>query len=445
MKLAATSRKVAACCVWHTGWDADAQAPEYVRRWADGIRRNTLIAAPDLHCFTDGEVNVEGVATHPLPVDLPRWHSKFGVFKAPELAAYDQAFYFDLDTMITGNMDGWFSVDTGFAMVKDPFHPKTMNSSLMTWKPGEMAWLADKAVKENPPPGTGDQGLIESWVRGNGSTVADFSENFVVWDLKNDLYKNPHLLPGPVTMFHGHPRPHEIDWMLPTKKERRRRRLLEPRVLAVPKVKRLEAVKPNGEMKGKTVWIIGGGPSIKGVDLDTYLMDECVLAINDAYGFKCAEHMFFGDPSWWAVHGDRLASWPGTIWTSSSVSADNVRRVRSVGTGLPARRGMIGWNANSGFAGLSLALQCGATKIYLVGFDMAFGADGESNWHPNIKEVKDCAYTRMLAHETKMAKDFTRHWADSVEVWNTNPDSRMCLFPKCELMPLLERREVVSP
>jgi hypothetical protein len=72
----------------------------------------------------------------------------------------------------------------------------------------------------------------------------------------------------------------------------------------------------------------------------------------------------------------------------------------------------------------------GAGRIFLIGFDMGFGPEGESNWHPNpLDDVKTFHYQRYMDEIQRTLSDITIKWPE-VEIVNLNPDSKMECFPK---------------
>lgn len=91
--------------------------------------------------------------------------------------------------------------------------------------------------------------------------------------------------------------------------------------------------------------------------------------------------------------------------------------------------GTIGWGGNSGFGALNLAVQFGAKRIILVGFDMRL--DRGVHWHglhpgglhnPNARNVE--RWRRVVDEAAPMLK------ALGVEVLNASPISALRAYPK---------------
>lgn len=110
----------------------------------------------------------------------------------------------------------------------------------------------------------------------------------------------------------------------------------------------------------------------------------------------------------------------------------NVRRVtvvKSIDRLLVSEFGIIGWGGNSGFGALNLAVQFGAQRIVLVGFDMRI--DKGVHWHglhkgglsnPNTKNVE--RWRRVI---DEVAPVLT---ALGIAVVNASPVSALAAYPK---------------
>src|SRR5712691_1103973 len=125
----------------------------------------------------------------------------------------------------------------------------------------------------------------------------------------------------------------------------------------------------------RTVFVVGGGPSLKGFDF-ARLRGHHVLAINAAFvDVPWADVMFFRDQEWFARNRDALADWAGLIVTlSHGAKADWPDRIALVAANteeMPRAR-------TSGHQAVSLALMMDARRIVLVGFD--WNPDG-GNYH----------------------------------------------------------------
>lgn len=150
----------------------------------------------------------------------------------------------------------------------------------------------------------------------------------------------------------------------------------------------------------QTVFIVGGGPSLRSVDL-ALLEDRHVIAVNNSYQLlPKAEVIFFGDARWWNWHGKDIPDdYPGRIITIAGARYVNSRVCR-MGREfqLPLSddpKYLSGWD--SGYAAINLAYLAGASRIVLLGFDMGF-TNGEAHWHEDHPEqTPESNYTNLFA------------------------------------------------
>lgn len=187
----------------------------------------------------------------------------------------------------------------------------------------------------------------------------------------------------------------------------------------------------------ENVFIIGGGPSIKNLDIDRILDGYKVLGINDAYLFDCCDICFFGDKSWFDVHKDYLLEFKKPIYTTAEVEQSGIIKLEQKSSGFIKSNIKVGWNCNSGFAGINLALNMGAKNIFLLGFDMQ-KTNEESNWHENIRQVRGHCYTTYLKFEQEILNDFEKYFSDR-NIYNCivgDIDSKLSIFPKVKLYEL---------
>ena len=102
---------------------------DYVTKLRNGVARH-LHVKHDFVCFTDN--SVEGVRCEPLPVPLPTWWSKIGLFKLREPMVY-----LDLDTVITGDLQRLADWE-GFGILADPMGGLGSGIMKLTGNEGEV-------------------------------------------------------------------------------------------------------------------------------------------------------------------------------------------------------------------------------------------------------------------------------------------------------------------
>ena len=182
---------------------------------------------------------------------------------------------------------------------------------------------------------------------------------------------------------------------------------------------------------GETVYILGGGPSLKGFNFNK-LRHKLVIGCNDAYqlGSEICDVIHFADTEWLEIHLERLNAYKGTITTTARLNSiqPRLRALKRYETGLHTDG--IGYNGNTGLSALNLALLYGATTVYLLGFDMCLGEEGEANWHPNeVNEPDARHYARFLSHMNQVTADWKSKFPNA-KIINLNPESKMTGFPK---------------
>lgn len=192
--------------------------------------------------------------------------------------------------------------------------------------------------------------------------------------------------------------------------------------------------KPEPLFWGKTVFILGNGPSLNQKEIDRlypYYADQ-VVAINDSADlFPWARVLFFRDLDWFLRNKNLVLDWENEVVTPN-VSARNllhtIRRVRV--EHVKEFRGLgsdsIKYGRTSGHLALSLAITMGASHVVLLGFDCRV-VDGRSHWNDKAPQVSEIVYK----------SDFLRYWNGwgelaqmaGVRVTNATPGSAIKEFP----------------
>lgn len=190
----------------------------------------------------------------------------------------------------------------------------------------------------------------------------------------------------------------------------------------------------------RPVWIVGGGPSLKGFNF-SYLRDLDVVAINKSF-----MDLPFAKIVWWTDAKFYLMclnnKWPlmkhlgvkcaGTDHRDDVKYPKEVRQFKFDGSsGLSFAEGYLRHGNNSGYAAINLVIAYGARRIRLLGYDMKLSESGDDHYHdgyPGFSKTKQRTYTeKMLPYFDKMLPDLKRCGA---EVINCNPDSALNTFPK---------------
>ncbi len=184
---------------------------EYVNILFDSVWRNIDDKTEfQFICFSDrlDEYYTEGVIVKPLPGDLKGWWNKLWLFKEGQFDPEDRIIYFDLDTVITGDLTELLSYQGDFSILRDIYRPNGLQSSVMAWNGswGKHIWNEFEAYGR-PDMNGGDQAWIEAHVL-KVDKLQDLYPNFFA------SFKAQCGLMYPkgakVVFFHGLPRPHEV-------------------------------------------------------------------------------------------------------------------------------------------------------------------------------------------------------------------------------------------
>lgn len=204
------------CCVK----GGDLYGPEYVNNLFDMVSRNLRAMPGRFVCFTDDASGIDTrVQCEPLPLSLEGWWNKLYLFKPGVFKEGERVLYFDLDTLILGDIDEIAGFIAPFAMLRDFYRPDHWASGVMAFTVGKETaqiwnrWLSANKLRIDG----GDQAWIEKIL----------IERSIKPELLQDIfpgqfvsYKADCLGVAPkrgtrIVCFHGHPRPHECgaDWV----------------------------------------------------------------------------------------------------------------------------------------------------------------------------------------------------------------------------------------
>lgn len=109
-------------------------------------------------CLTDEPFELSGVEFIKVKSDLGGWWNKILVY---QLCREGETLFLDLDTIVTGSLDCFVSLDTKFAALRDFWRPEGLGSGVMYWR-GDHSDIYRRWKKAGRPklPG-GDQEWLE--------------------------------------------------------------------------------------------------------------------------------------------------------------------------------------------------------------------------------------------------------------------------------------------
>jgi hypothetical protein len=169
--------------------------PEYVERLKAGVDKH--LSGHNFICFSDVDVPCDRIK---LTRNLPGWWSKLEIFKLT-----GACLYFDLDTVITGDLSEIAEYPHTFTMLSDFYVLDKPASGVMAWS-GDYRYILDDYDHNKTYSGHGDQGYIATKVM-----PERFQSLFAgqVVSRKVTGTRNPNER---VVCFHGEPRPHAVNW-----------------------------------------------------------------------------------------------------------------------------------------------------------------------------------------------------------------------------------------
>lgn len=193
------------------------------------------------------------------------------------------------------------------------------------------------------------------------------------------------------------------------------------------------------DWSGQTVVIVASGPSAKDVPLAIGRNHARFLAVKDGWRLcTWADALYGCDDHWWKAYdylpefaGLRLAYYPQTLavfaergWPALKVDVrpDTPRLLFD-------RVGEVGWGGHSGFHAINLAIQFGARRLVLVGYDLRvdkgrhfFGAHPYPGDRPSASNTE--RWRQTLDGEAAVIA------ARGVKVFNVSPVSSLTAYPK---------------
>jgi hypothetical protein len=195
---------------------------------------------------------------------------------------------------------------------------------------------------------------------------------------------------------------------------------------------------------GETAFIVGGGPSLRGVDLSV-LKGQRVIAINSSYeAVSFADFLIFADYRWWDHHQSRMGNFSGRIVCASRTPIDArllmVRR--KIPPGLDQPNDCLPVQFTSTTGAMALAVKLGAKKLVLLGIDGRNDADGKTHHH------KSHPWQIVPGWEQKHRDDLKKMVRPlkelRIEVVLATPSAYEDLWPRAELSGLLPFQKVAD-
>ena len=188
------------------------------------------------------------------------------------------------------------------------------------------------------------------------------------------------------------------------------------------------------ESEDKTLYIIGGGPSLKGFNWEL-LRGKNILSVNRAFQVvPWAIATFWTDSRFFKWFEKDIKRFKGVkiACRYSQLYDKNIILVRSTGgSGIDEYPYHIRAGNNSGYAALNVGFHLGATKIYLLGYDMKSEREA-THWHDGyVTSHNDSIYERaMMKDFINIEKSYKKA---KINLYNANSDSMMTHITKCTI------------
>lgn len=207
----------------------------------------------------------------------------------------------------------------------------------------------------------------------------------------------------------------------------------------------LHEILNSGDWKNERCFIIGGGPSLLDFDFNI-LKGGKIIAINKAFiNVPFADIMFGIDKKFynWASNpefnkedtlknlNENFKKFKGIkiiLKLPGEVYSDDISLIKSCGDkGISDKlEDGIYFGANSGYGALNLAICLGANPIYLLGYDMKQGKNGESHYHSGYPQIQvGKALTTFLSRFPLIA-DYAKE--KNINIINLSTDSKLKCF-----------------
>jgi hypothetical protein len=203
---------------------------------------------------------------------------------------------------------------------------------------------------------------------------------------------------------------------------------------------------------GQDIFIVGGGYSVREVNLD-FLTDRVTIAINDSYKIlPNATALFWCDNSWCGREMDGLQKHECELRFHPRTYAEtHIKKdiTGPAGSTILNRTGEYGYDPNidnvmgnnGGTQALNFAVNLGAKRVYLIGFDMRDDplSRGTTHWHDAHQVViRHDTYSRLFIPSIEALNKELKKRRIGTEVINCSRTSAITCFKKKNVKGLMK-------
>jgi hypothetical protein len=197
------------------------------------------------------------------------------------------------------------------------------------------------------------------------------------------------------------------------------------------------------EWEGETVFIVAGGPSVLGQDLEA-LRGRNVIAINSSvYAVPWADFLYFGDFRWWHEQENQaaVASFTGRVVTTSRLIRDKkilvCRKTNPPGLAWEHDSLMQKWTSLTAATNLAAHLIGPDGTIIWLGADGKHAADGRTHHHkPHRWACRPDAYDKQHADLVTIVPSLQER---KIAAFNASPGTAWA-----DLLPIVNLRDMFS-
>jgi hypothetical protein len=199
------------------------------------------------------------------------------------------------------------------------------------------------------------------------------------------------------------------------------------------------------EWEAETVFIVAGGPSVLGQDLEV-LRGRRVIAINSSvYAVPWANFLYFGDFRWWHEPENQaaVASFVGRVVTTSRMVSDRkvlvCRKANPPGLALERDSLMQKWTSLTAATNLAAHLVGPGGTIVWLGADGQKAVDGRTHHHkPHRWACQPDTYDKQHADLVTIIPSLQER---KIAAFNASPETAWVdLLPVINLQDMLSER-----
>lgn len=202
----------------------------------------------------------------------------------------------------------------------------------------------------------------------------------------------------------------------------------------------------DGLLNGQRVFIIGGGPSLKGYDLSALDNEFTICCNHSAKYYNGAKACVFVDSAFAKNEKQFLHDYKGMVFASYKCADYLPKRentyvfpLNNSKPGATFGEGLFNGRL-TGLAAINLALLLGAAEIYLLGFDMQYQGK-DHHWYGSPTPQHE-NYREEVFHKKVSMFGAYSPWKDIII--NCSESSRIDAFPKMRLEKVLGRPKKIQ-